>query len=491
MDSSKIRQKTFSGVFWNASTNIGTQLVSFAIQVVLARVLEPSAYGTIAMVTIFVAVTNVFVTTGYASALIQKKDVSEVECSTSFWMGVLIAGGGYFLLYMIAPAVASFYDKNELILILRMQAMALIFGALTSVHNALINRKLQFKKFFYINISGIFAQGVVGILLAYMNYGVWALVTSYLANRVVVLIVTWMVVDWKPAWIFSFTAFKGLFKFSGKLLVLTLIDTIYSNIRSIIIGKKYSEETLAFYSRGNQIPDLVATNGIGSINGILFPTLSRCANEKCTFKNAYRRAFGIMHLVSFPVYMGLAAVMPALSDLLFTQKWSESIVFAQMISISFIFNSFFVRSHAYNAKGRSDVSMWMSICDKVVVSILLVLAILYGDINFLVASAFISNAISTIIGVCVNCRVLDYKVKEQFKDAMPSFIIAVFMYCVVVSINALVIHNACKLIIQLCLGVIIYAMGCEIFKVESYIYLKGILKEYMKKKSSGVMSSEK
>lgn len=483
MDNNKIKHKAFSSAIWNTATNLTSQLVSFVIQVILARLLDPSAYGTIAMITIFVAVANVFVTTGYSSALIQKKEVSELECSTSFWIGLFIAIVGYLILFLCSPFVAEFYGNDTLTVALRMQALTLIFGALTSVHNALINKMLQFKKFFLINISGIIMQGVVGISLALMGYGVWALLLSYLANKIVVLVITWMVVKWKPKLIFSLGAFKGLFSFSSKVLILTLIDTIYSNIRSLIIGKKYNEETLAFYNRGNQIPDLVATNGIGSINGILFPTLSCYANESDGFKRAYRRAFSIMFFLSFPVYLGLAAVMPSLLTLLLTEKWSKSIIFARMISITFIFNPFFMRSHVYNAKGRSDVSMWLSIGDKIIVSVLLGIAILYTDIYFLVMSAFISNAISTIIGFRVNVKILGYNVKEQIGDAFPPLIASLIMFFLVENINKLLIPDWWKLMIQLVLGVGVYIGGCEILKVDGYVYLKGLVKNYIAKRN--------
>ena len=465
------------------ATNVGTQLASFVIQIILARILDPSAYGTVALVTFFVSVANVFVTTGYASALIQRKDISEVECSTSFFIGIAVALTLYATLFLMAPFVASFYSVDILISILRIQSLTLIFGALTSVHNAIIIRTLQFRKFFYINLSGITAQGVVGIVMALRGFGIWALVTSYVANRIVTLIVTWLVVKWHPQFIFSFKAFKDLFSFSSKVLIFTLIDTVYSNIRSLIIGKKYSEEMLAYYNRGNQIPTLVATDGIGSISNVLFPALSRYAENGVAFKSAYRSSYKLMFYISFPIYLGLAAVSEPLTIVLLTEKWRDSIIFMQIVSITLIFNPFFTRTHVYNAMGRSDISMWLSIVDKVLITFLLIFAVIYGDVYTLVISAFVSNAMAMLVGFFVNCKVLNYRYREQLKDALPPFILAICMFVPVYMINFLNIENILKLFIQTVSGVAIYALGSKLIKMESFVYLWGLINSYFKSKN--------
>lgn len=476
MNNEQIKNGAFNGAMWNLATNIGTQLASFIIQVILARLLEPSAYGTIALVTFFIAVANVFVTTGYSSALIQKDEVTQEDCSTSFYIGLIISVILYLVLFISSPLVATFYNEPILINILRIQSLTLIFGSLTSVHYSLINRHLQFRKFFVINLSGIVAQGFVGILLALKGFGVWALVYSYLSNKVVVLIITWKVESWRPQKVFSWDAFRGLFSFSSKVLAFTLVDTIFSNIKLLIIGKKYSTEMLAYYNRGNQIPDLVATNGIGAIGNVLFPALSRCNNDFDLFKSAYRRAFKIMFYISFPIYLGLVAVAPSLTLVLLTDKWYDSILFMQLVSLTLIFNPFFVRCHVYNAMGRSDISMWLSFLDKVVITIFLVLALKYGDVYTLVIISLFTNMISVLFGIIINMKVLKYTLIEQIYDFGMNLLQAIFMFIPVYLINFMNILSIYKLLLQVIVGCGFYLLISIIMKNDSMIFILNILK---------------
>lgn len=256
MDES-IKGKAVFGFIWRFLQNAGTQIVSFIISILLARVLMPEDYGLVAMITVFTGIAMVFINTGFSSAIVQRKNLTEEETSTVFYfsigMGIVIYG----ILYFCAPLIAKFYSEPKLVTMLRVTSLIVVIGSLYSVPQAIINRRMQFKKSFIVSMSGVLVQGVVGISLAYCGFGPWALIYGMLTNYVVNAVVMWMVVGWVPKLCFSVKAFSSMFMFSLKMLLSGLFDSVFNNIRSIIIGWQYSSTDLAYYNRGYQFPSLL------------------------------------------------------------------------------------------------------------------------------------------------------------------------------------------------------------------------------------------
>ena len=278
MDES-IKGKAIFGFIWRFLQNAGTQIISFIISIVLARVLMPEDYGLVAMITVFTNIAMVFINTGFSSAIIQRKNLTDEESSTVFYFSIGMGLVMYSILYFSAPYIAAFYSQPRLIPMLRVESLVVVIGSLYSVPQALINRKMQFKKSFIVSLSGVIVQGAVGITLAYNGFGPWALIYATIANYAVNAFIMWVVVRWIPKLVFSVKAFSGMFLFSFKMLLSALFDTVFNNIRSIIIGWQYTSTDLAYYNRGYQFPSLLMTQIDSAITTVLFSSLSKFQDD--------------------------------------------------------------------------------------------------------------------------------------------------------------------------------------------------------------------
>jgi teichuronic acid exporter len=268
----------------------GTQGIQFFVQIFLARLLLPEDYGIIALVVIFTSIAGVFVQSGLNTALIQKKDADEADFSSVFYLSLVLACLIYIVLFFAAPFIAAFYVIPEITPVIRVLSIILFFGAFNSIQNAVIARSLQFKKLFFSSTGAILISGTVGIYMAYTGFGVWALVGQQLTNQLFITLILWFTVKWRPQLLFSLVKVKGLFSFGWKLLVSALIDTVYRDLRSLIIGKMYNPAMLGFYNRGQQFPQLLITNINGSIQSVMLPVLSSQQDNRPRVKDIMRRA---------------------------------------------------------------------------------------------------------------------------------------------------------------------------------------------------------
>ena len=274
MDDHQIKSKVIISLFWKLMERVGTQGIQFVVQIVLARLLLPEEYGTIAIITIFISFANVFVQYGFNTALIQKKNADQTDFSSVFFLSLIVAGVFYLVLFLAAPFIAGFYQNPALIPLLRVLAITLFIGGLNSIQNAVVARKLEFRKLFFSSLGAVMVSGVVGIVMAYNGYGSWALVAQQLSNQITIAIILWFTVKWRPLLLFSLERLKGLFSFGWKLLVSALINMLYMDSQSLIIAKIYSPMMLGYFNRGQQFPALIVSNINGSIQSVMFPALS-------------------------------------------------------------------------------------------------------------------------------------------------------------------------------------------------------------------------
>lgn len=274
MNDNNIKNKTVSGLIWRFMERCGAQGVNFVVSIILARLLAPELYGTIALITVFTAILEIFVDSGMGNALIQKKDADDVDFSSVFYFNMLMCVVLYGVMFISAPYIAKFYKDSELTPIVRVMSLVLIISGLKNVQQAYVSRTMQFKRFFFATLGGTIVAAVVGIWMAYEGYGVWALVAQNLVNKVIDTTVLWFTVKWRPKLLFSIKRLKGLVSYGWKLLASSLLDTVYNNLRQLIIGKLYSSSDLAFYNRGKQFPNFVITNINTSIDSVLFPAMS-------------------------------------------------------------------------------------------------------------------------------------------------------------------------------------------------------------------------
>lgn len=471
MDSDVNKIKVISALIWKLMERGGTQGVQFIVQIVLARLLAPTDYGMVAIIAIFIAIANVFVQNGFNTALIQKKNVNATDYSSVFYISLAVASLLYVILFFIAPFIAAFFDMPQLSYILRVLAITLFFGAFNSIQNAVISRNLEFKKLFFSSLGAILISGAIGIIFAYKGFGVWALVAQQLANQFMVTIILWFTVKWRPQFIFSFESIKELFSYGWKLLVSALLDTLYMNLRSLIIGKLYNPAMLAFYDRGEKFPSLIVINIDGSIQSVMLPALSLQQDNKQRVKEMMRRSVVTSSFIIFPLMIGLAVIAEPLVQILLTDKWLPCVPFLQIMCAAYaLYPIHTANLQAINALGYSDIFLKLEIIKKIVGLVILGGTIFYG-VYAIAIGMLAGSIICVFINAYPNLKLLNYGYKEQWKDILPSLILSLITGIIVYSFKWFNMGNWSTLIIQISIGSIIYIALTKIFKLECYTYL--------------------
>ena len=472
--------KVISNFFWRFFERVGAQGVKLLIEIILARVLMPDDYGLIALVTVFISVLNVFVSSGLGNALIQKKDADDLDFSSVFWFNVAMCIVLYIALFAASPLLAQFYGRPEMNPILRVLGMQIVISGVKNIQHAYVARAMQFKKFFFATLGGTLGAAVIGIWMAYHGYGVWALVAQHLFNTLVDTIILWLTVKWRPKAVFSFERFKSLYSFGWKLLVSSLLETIYTEIRQLVIGKIYSSADLAYYNRGRQFPHLFVTNVNSAIDSVLLPTMSREQDSKTRVRAMTRRAIQVSTFIMAPLMMGLAFVGEPFVHLILTEKWMPCVPYMRIFCVSFMFYPIHTANlNAIKALGRSDLFLKLEIIKKIIGIIALLLTMNISPMA-LAYSMLATSCIGQVINSWPNRKLLDYKYRDQIKDILPNILMAVFMGFCVLQLEFLGLPDIVTLILQTILGTVIYIVCAHITKNESYNYMLGIICPYLK-----------
>lgn len=462
----------------------GVQGIQFIVMMVLARILLPEDFGLIILVAVFISMAAVITQGGFNSALIQKKKVDELDFSSVFYLNLLIAAILYILLYFTAPYIASFFEQPQLIFILRVLAITLFFYSFSAIQNTIISREYQFKKLFISTLTGSIIAGIVGIAMAYTNYGIWALVGFQLINQFLVTILLWFTIKWRPKLIFSLKRVKRLFSFGWKLLVSSLIDAIDINIRSLLIGKLFHPAILGFYNRGEQFPNLLVNNINGSIQAVMFPTLSSHQDDKNRVKEMVRRLIVTSSFIIFPMMVGLAIIAEPLVVLLLTEKWLPAVPFIQIFCAGYaLWPIHTANLQAINALGRSDIFLKLEIMKKLVGVLVLIVSIPFG-VHAVAISIVIGGVLASFINAYPNSKLLNYRIREQWNDVIPSLLLSIVMGVAIYPIHWLQISAIFTLLTQVFVGVVLYIGLAALFKLECFSYLIETLKELLRKRRS-------
>jgi O-antigen/teichoic acid export membrane protein len=477
------RNKTISGVIWKAMESGGNQLVKFVISVVLARMLDPENYTTLALLLIFVNLADVFVKRGFATALIQRKDADNVDFSSVLWLTLFFAGVFYAALFFSAPAIAAFYQDPLIIPALRIAALMLFFGAFNSVQSAIVMRKLEFRKFCIATLGATLLSGTVGIYLAYMGYGVWALVAQQMISSIGNVIFLWLMDRWRPQLVFSLKRAGSLFSFGWKLLLSSLLDTGYNSLSSLVIGKRFIGDSLAFYSRGKQYPDLMATNLTSIALSVLFPAYAQHQDDNARVREMVRKTNRSTALMIFPMMAGLAAVATPFVRVLLTDKWLPAVPYLQMMCIvSALYPIEATDLQAMNALGRSDLYLKTEIIKKVFGIVALVVSVFAFATPIAIAWAVVLTAIfSMIVTMVVMKQLFAYRWRDQIWDLTPPALLSVVMWGAVHGLSLLPIAELPRMIIQITCGIAVYLGLAVLLKLESFTYLFNAMKAYFGK----------
>ncbi len=471
------RKNIFSGFVWRFAERSGAQGVAFFVSIVLARILVPEDYGTIALIGVFTAILNVFVDCGLGNALIQKRDADDCDFSSVFYFNLFMCSVLYMVMFFFAPYIAVFYNKPELVLIIRVLSLTLIISGLKNVQQAYVSRNMMFRRFFFATLGGTIGAAFVGIMMALYGFGVWALVIQQLFNVTVDAIILWFTVKWRPKKIFSLERLKGLFSFGWKLLVSSVLDTFYRELRQLIIGKKYSSQDLAYYNQGQKIPNLVVMNINTSIDSVLLPAMSNVQDDVVKVGSMTRRAIKISTYIMAPCMMGIAFLAPSLVRLILTDKWLSCVSFLRIFCITYMFYPVHTANlNAIRALGRSDIFLKLEIQKKAVDLVLLLSSMWFG-VMAMAYSLLISSVLCQLINSWPNKSLLHYGYLQQIKDILPAISIAILMGSMVWCISLFHLPDVIQVLIQVPVGVAIYILLSKLFHIEAYEYLKNILRQ--------------
>ena len=466
-----------SALAWKLMERFGVSGTQFVLQVILARLLAPELYGVLSIMIIFTTLANVFIHNGFNSSLVQNRDVTEEDYSSVFWVSLGVAAALYGLIFVGAPFVGAFYEMPDIVWPLRVLALMLFPGALNSVQIAKVSRELDFKKVFIGNIGAIVVSGAVGIAVALLGGGLWALVVQTMLNIFVACFVMLFVVKWRPKFICNLARIKVLFAFGWKLLVSGLIDTLYQDLRSLVVGKKYSAETLGFYNRGKQFPQLIISAVNGAVQSVMLPVMAKEQDNRSKVKAITSETLRLSSYVIFPVMAGLAAVATPLVRILLTDKWLPCVPYLQIYCFTYAFWPVHTANlQAINAIGRSDMFLKMEIIKKIYGLITLVIAVFCFDSPLAIAATgIVTTFISCFVNAYPNKKLLGYSYAEQMRDIMPSFLLSMAMFGVVCSVGYLGLNDFVTIFVQVILGVALYVVGSMVFRVAGYRTLKKMI----------------
>lgn len=475
------RENVTSNLIWRFLERFGAHGVTFVVSIILARLLDPKVYGMIALVTVFTTIMQVFVDSGLGMALIQKKDADDLDFSTIFFFNIGMCLILYWAMFFIAPVIANFYEMPDLVWVIRVLSLTIVVSGVKNIQQAYISRNLMFKKFFFATLIGTIGAAIIGISLAYLGFGVWALVVQNLFNVTVDTIILWITVKWRPKLMFSWARWKVLFKYGWKLLVASLIETGYNNLHALIIGKKYSAEDLAYYNKGDQFPRFIVSNINTSINSVLLPTLAQEQENKKRIKEMVRRAIKVATYVMMPMMVGLAVCADPLVRILLTEKWLPAVLFLRIFCISYAFYPIHTANlNAMKAMGKSDIFLRAEIIHRSLGVVVLV-STMFINVEAIAYGALFVSIVSQAVDAWPNKKLFDYGYFEQIKDILPNIIISIIMGVSVFLISLLNIDYYLMLIIQIPIGILIYWGLSKIFKIDSYKYIVEIAKNTLQK----------
>ena len=484
-----IKKKAASGFAYKFAERAGAQGINFIIQLVLARLLMPGEYGAVALVTVFITVCDVFVTYGFGNSLVVNHKSDQLDFSTCFYFGLVLACFVYCFVFFFAPIIARFYDIDILEPVTRVMGLRVFIAAVNSVQHAYVQKHMWFKKFFYSTLIGTVLSGIIAVIMAYHGFGIWALVEQYLGNVIIDTICLWIIVGWRPTLEFSFQRLEPIFGYGWKILAVGLIDTLYTQIRSLVIGKKYSKEDLAYYNRGYKFPSFGMRLIEPTVNSVLFPALSKCGGNQAQMRDITRKVIMTSAFIISPIMVGLAVVAKPLVLVLLTSKWLPSVIYLQIGCLANLFRpNQFINNCVVRASGNSGLLLKLDILKKTIGIVLLLISMHFGVFWIAMSLVFV-YFISMIINIAPNRKILNYGYLAQSKDFLKNLIPAFIMGACIYPFSLLTLHPAVLLAVQVVAGVLVYLLLAVLTKNESFRMLLRFLRSFWKRRSSKTYTS--
>ena len=473
-----MKEKVLQGLFWKVMENGGSQGIQFLITIILARLLTPAEYGMVGIIMIFITIANAVVQNGFSTALIQKQNTDEVDFSSVFYFSLGIAAVMYVLLFVTAPWIGAFYKNEMLCAIVRVLAVVLFPGAVIAVQTAYVSRQIEFRGLFEATMVAVLISGGVSIWMAWTGLGVWAMVGQQISYYLALMAALFFTVTWRPKLLFELERVRSMLAFGWKLLCASLLDTLFNNLYGLIMGKVYNEELLGAYNRGDQFPKLIVNNLGAAIQSVMLPAFSAKQGDEEKVRSMVRRAIKTGSFLALPMLFGLFAVADTMILALLGEKWLICVPYLRIMCVAYSFWPIHITNlQAINAVGRSDVFLKLEVIKKSVGLIGLLVGIFFSPILMVSIKAGI-DFLCTFINAWPNRKLLGYSIRDQWRDILPSMVLALLMCAAVYGLQFVLPANVwLRLILQVLAGAVVYAGLAAVFRLESFSYLLDLVKK--------------
>lgn len=479
MAEENLKQKTISGLFWQFCQKGVGQIISFGISVILARLLMPEEFGIVALAGMFTVLTGIFIDCGMGTALVQKKNADNLDYCTLFWTQMAFSVIVYLTVFLLAPWFSILFHTPKLTAVIRVSALGMIFGTVGGIQNVIVTRRMDFKVYFYMTLIGSVASGGIGVLLAYRGWGVWALVAQNLSSTILNTLTVFIKVRWLPRFIFSMERLKALFGVGVKFMASGLIGTAFGQLKGYMVGFKYTAVDLAYYNRGEGVPNIFANNIDSTLNAVLFPVFAKLQDDKMAVKNAMRRSIKTSSFFLFPMLLGLAAIANHLVIILYTEKWVTCIPYMQVFCIMFCFRIINTANlQVLRGIGEVNTILKLELYKKPVMLSILAVTMFISPLFIAIGMCFY-EIYAMIINAFPNRKFINYHLKEQVKDVSVNLFIATIMATIVYLIGRWDLNLFLLISLQVITGIIVYLSISEYLHLESWEYVKNNIRSYM------------
>lgn len=482
------KESILSGVGWSYAARIMTQAITLLISIVLARILSPDHYGLISIVTVFITIGDALVVGGFGNALVQKKETEEIDFNSICWVSITVSFVVYCVLFLSAPLVSAFYSMPQLTPIIRVMGIKFVFSAFNSVQHAYVQKNMMFRKLFYSSVGGSVVSAAVGIAMALSGFGIWALVAQYISLSVINTLVLFCTIAWKPKLEISWKSVKQLWNYGAKVLGATMVFTIRDNIRTLLVGKRFSSADLAHYNQGQKYPSLLVTDIVASLGNVLFPLMSKNQSNVGRVKQLMRDAICVSSYILTPAVLGIFAVADTFVQVVLTEKWMPCVPFLRIMCLVYVTRSLStVFQKSLLALGKSNLNLIHETLTSLTTIGLLFVAVFAFNSVILIA---ISQIAVMMLGVSLQMiwvrKYLGYGFREMARDYLPSAFMSIAMAVVVILIGTIPMPGLMKLVIQILAGVIIYVGLSVALKNPSFIKLKKLLMELINRNKAKI-----
>lgn len=471
-----LSQKIITGIIWNFAEQMGRRGIGVVITLLLARFLVPADYGLVAMMAVFLAVATTLMDSGFKQALIRLQGAEQVDFNTAFYANLCLGVLSYFLLFMAAPFIADYYNEARLTILIRVAGLNILINAFQVVQGAILTRAMNFKGQLQASIPAGIISGLVAVCLAYMGFGVWALVTQTILSSLLNTLLLWQIQGWRPTLSFSKQSLDRMYNFGYKLFLSGVLNTIFENIYVIVIAKIFSASTAGLYFFANKLKNIVISQVVSSIQNVTYPALSSMQADDKGLKAGYRKVIQVTTFILFPAILFMAALAEPLFNVLLSEKWLLAVSYLQLMCIAGIMYPLHsINLNILMVKGRSDLFLYLEIIKKIMVMVILVISFRYGVIGILIGQ-IITSTLAYIPNSYFSAKLINYSIQEQMADFLPGLTLSGGVALIIFGAGFLTYWPAIvKLAILASLAGLLYLAGAHLLKLQAYVLTRKMI----------------